>query len=384
MNKIKRLSVFIILSVLLSVGCSSIDKKEKFTLTEEQKQELFAKGPVEALKEAQASIDQGINAKFDYFAPKHLKQSKELFETASKFINDENKVLLDKIKNKGELTGSEQKKTEAFFRKVALVKQYIEDGQKIKGIIEVELKEVFKQNDRLKELKALSEFPSEFEDIQQEIREIISDVEVKKELYVFKTRANLLNNMKDLEAKIVIKNTIKPTKVVFGKIEDKDYDEFAPFTFNQAQKIFESSTLFIKKNPRDFEGVRKAGADALLAANHALYIAKEVEGLREVFDEDIEKIEKLVLKYEALLNRIREALSMHDVRDRSLYDQSIAIAEFARNKISTNVVDQSAIETKKEEDSPAIEETSTEEETEKNEATEATKEEKEEKTEENS
>ena len=62
MNKIKRLSVFIILSVLLSVGCSSIDKKEKFTLTEEQKQELFAKGPVEALKEAQASIDQGINA----------------------------------------------------------------------------------------------------------------------------------------------------------------------------------------------------------------------------------------------------------------------------------------------------------------------------------
>lgn len=113
-----------------------------------------------------------------------------------------------------------------------------------------------------------------------------------------------------------------------------DAKKLAPKTWKIAEDTLKQSTEFIQSYPRDEEGVKKAGLDALRASQHVFFVTKETLALKET---DKDSFENVVLDMENKLGRIALGLNHPDVRYMSLYDQSVVLGT-AAEVMSRNVV----------------------------------------------
>lgn len=280
--------------------------------------------PKDALALAEKDIDSAKKEALEYYAPIHLSQAEQCLKKAQSLLvkgTDPVAVIAETIK----------------------VRKMVEEGISTKQTILRQMSELFEQKQRLDKLKADVLMRDDYDDQLDNIKELILVIEKGEQESFEKKKKEYLGEMLALEIEVVKKKTLSEAIQVLQSAKKIDAKKLAPKTWKIAEDTLKQSTEFIESYPRDEEGVKKAGLDAIRASQHVFFVTKETFVLKET---DKDGFENVVLDMESKLDRIALGLNHPDVRHMSLYDQSVTLGT-AAEAMSRNVVTSGKKETHK-------------------------------------
>lgn len=271
--------------------------------------------PKEALALAEKDIDTAKKEALEYYAPLHLSEAEQCLKKAQSILvkgTDPVLAIAETIK----------------------VRKMVAEGLSTKQNVLRQMSDIFEQKQRLDQLKANVLLRDDYEDQLDNIKDLIIVIEKGDQAAFEKDKKEAMGEMLALEILVVKKKTLAEANEVLQSAKKADAKKLAPKTWKIAEDTLKQSTVFIESYPRDEEGVKKAGLDALRACQHALFVAKDTLVLKET---DKDGFENVVLDMESKLDRIALGLNHPDVRHMSLYDQSVTLGS-AAEVMSRNVV----------------------------------------------
>lgn len=280
--------------------------------------------PKDALALAEKDIDSAKKEALEYYAPIHLSQAEQCLKKAQSLLvkgTDSVAVIAETIK----------------------VRKMVAEGISTKQTVLRQMSEIFEQKQRLDKLKADVLMRDDYDDQIDNIKELILVIEKGEQESFEKKKKEYLGEMLALEIEVVKKKTLSEAIQVLQSAKKIDAKKLAPKTWKIAEDTLKQSTEFIQSYPRDEDGVKKAGLDALRASQHVFFVTKETFVLKET---DKDNFENVVLDMESKLDRIALGLNHPDVRHMSLYDQSVTLGT-AAEAMNRNVVIRGKKETPK-------------------------------------
>jgi hypothetical protein len=304
----KLLLIGVILSGFFLSGCSS----NKLATTEiehaAQKRALATNvTPEQAVAETRELISQAETDKLDYFTPMHFKNVQEVFESIEK-IQQSNEV-----KNKDIAVI-----TEAFKAQELLKKAYL-----AKAVIDNTLADVFSHQAILLAIGSKEQYPKTYGDIVEELNLLFKLIENNKVEQARKDKKNVLADMVELEINTLVKLYVLPAKIILEKADDKDADDYAEKTYEQAELSIERAVAFIKNYYRQHEDAKKFGHEAVIAAKRALNIGQLSSEMVRLSENDAEK---KALEFEKILALIIKGMKAEDLEGLTLREQAEALA----------------------------------------------------------
>lgn len=270
--------------------------------------------PKDALELAEKDIDSAKKEALEYYAPMHLSQAEQCLKKAQSLLvkgTDSVAVIAETIK----------------------VRKIVAEGITTKQTVLRQMSEIFDQKQRLDKLKADVLMRDDYDDQIDNIKELILVIEKGEQESFEKKKKEYLGEMLALEIEVIKKKTLSEAIQVLQSAKKIDAKKLAPKTWKIAEDTLKQSTEFIQSFPRDEEGVKKAGLDALRASQHVFFVTKETLVLKET---DKDSFENVVLDMENKLGRIALGLNHPDVRYMPLYDQSVTLGTAAET-MSRNV-----------------------------------------------
>lgn len=317
----------LVIAGILLTGCANNKIANTDILSQQAKEQASNSdlSPQEAILNAAKLIEQSQNDQLHFFAPLHYSAAQEALTEAQDLLNSKavNALVLEQT-----------------FKVDSLLKSAYTNKNNVFST----LKKSLSHKQILEELGSPEVLPEAFQDTVDDLKDLIKEIEGGFMDKALQGQAKLLSLMTEVEIATLKKQHLSPVESMIDKAESIDADEFAEKTFIQAEQALESATLFIEKNYSDRDGVRKNGLEALNAASHAYYIAQESTGLVELKRADAEN---KALYFESLLERINKSLGIENLNTKSLYDQSVLIAETVESfkKTKTNDVKPTTIDT---------------------------------------
>ncbi len=293
-------------SLLMASGCAN-NKIANTTLIEQQARDAATKtqmSPEEAVLEAAVQLNKATAEQLHFYAPLHIASAQDSLKDAQSLLR----------KGKPSINVIE----EAF-----KVSQLITDARKTKETVKTTLAKVLEHKAVLDELGVQQEQPKAYQAALNDIQDLIKEVEGGYIDKAIAGQADVLLSLTDVEVDTLKMRHLAPVEALMDKADDIDADEFAEATYAHAEKTLETSIQFIEQNYRDRQGVKQAGKEALRAAQHSFYVAKESALIVEL---DPERAEQRVLFVEELLERINLSLQQESVIGMSLRDQSATLA----------------------------------------------------------
>jgi hypothetical protein len=131
-------------------------------------------------------------------------------------------------------------------------------------------------------------------------------------------KAILLQQLHELEIKVVKYNTLKEANVVFKEVASIGGKRLAPKTFKQAEQALQQANAIIEKDVNDEQAIAEAAKNCEFAVFHALHVARAVAKLESLSQSDYETY---ILDLENKLHAIADALDYRDIRNHTLSDQ---------------------------------------------------------------
>ena len=296
----------IVLALSLS-GCMSqqIANTKHMDDTAQKQAAATTQTPQQICETASLAIANADKEELYFYAPLHLEQASDNLEDAQ-----------DQIKNK-------ETETEGV-KKCFKASELIESGLAIKVKVKSTLSDSLAELEMLKQVDSAKKYTDDIQDHRDDVMDIAKKIEAGKMNEAMQDQAELIKEMLELETDIVIDKNLTPVEVMLDKADDADADDLAEKTFEKAELELESAKKFIQSNYRDNAQVEAASAVAMRAAKHALYVALEVETLKELKPA---AAEKKVLYIESLLEHINKKLNVDVVIGNSLDEQSKIIGQ---------------------------------------------------------
>ncbi|MFV1873887.1 MAG: hypothetical protein ACMZ64_11260 [Oleiphilus sp.] len=296
-----------LLTITLLAGCAN-SKIANTDILSQQAKQLASQSdlsPQAAILASAKDIEQSRQDELHFFAPLHYGAAQEALTEAQSLLNSkaDNALVLEQT-----------------FKVSSLLKSAYTNKTTVLSALEKSL--AHKQV--LEELGSPEVLPDAFQDTVDDLKDLIKEIEGGFLDKAAKGQADLLSAMTDVEINTLKKQHLSQAESMLDKADSVDADDFAETTFEQAEQTLESATKFIEKNYSDRDGVRKTGLEALYAASHAYFIAKESAELIELKPSDAEK---KALYFESLLARINKSVGVENLSTMSLYDQSVRLAE---------------------------------------------------------
>jgi hypothetical protein len=301
------LGVFCIVAAVTGCSMNRLPNSAVLDKISIEQSKQSKQSPREALALAEKDIDTAKKEALEYYAPLHLSQAEQCLKKAQSLLvkgDDPVSTVAETIK----------------------VRKLVAEGLSVKQTVVRQMSDVFEQKNRLDQLKADVFMRDDYNDQIDNIKELILLIEKGEQESFEKTKREALGEMLALEVKVVKKKTLTEATLVLQDAKKIDAKKIAPKTWKIAEDTLKQSTAFIEAYPRNAEGVAKAGLDALRACQHALYVTKETQALR---DTDKEKFEDVILDMENKLERIALGLNHTDVRYMPLHNQSVELANAA-------------------------------------------------------
>lgn len=297
----------LIASGVLLTGCANNQIANTDILSQQAKEQAINStlSPQEAILNSAKLIEESQNAELHFYAPLHYKEAQEALTDAQNLLNSkaENTLILEQT-----------------FKVDRLLKAAYSNKKTVLST----LNKALSHKQVLEELGTPETLPEAYQDSIDDLKDLIKEIEGGFIDKALKGQAKLLSAMTEVEISTLKKQHLSAVESMIDKAESIDADEFAEKTFDQAEQALKSATVFIEKNYKDREAVRKNSLDALNAASHAYHIAKEASELVELKRADAEK---KALYFESLLERINKTIGIENLNTMSLYDQSVLMAK---------------------------------------------------------
>ncbi len=308
----KLFATSIIVSSIIFTGCASkVAVSDNITQAAAAEAEQATYSPELAIQEAETALTEAKGSDLTYFSPLHLKQATEALKDARIYLQAPPKDI----------------KNAALMSAIA-AKKYIEDAHKNKDKVTTVLAESLKQLSVLESISSQSILPEEFVDVKESLSDLIKDIEKGQVTDATNGQVSLMKEMTELEIDTLKKTHLGEAFAFLDKASENDADDYAPITYEKAEKALSGSIAYIEKNYSDREGVKEAGNVALLATKKAYYVALEAQKLLKMTEE---KSEQHVLDLYGLFNKIYKEISSTDIPPQKLY----SMAELLTQDVAT-------------------------------------------------
>lgn len=306
----------IAISLLASglIACGGAPKAPLVTLSAAEQAQYANKTPKEILAEASEEMKKAYAEEFKSYAPSALKNMEKALKSIQEGLKD------DKLPKNH------------FAVQLKVIKKGLEDGLTTKGNVKNQLANVYDYRAVLDELTASKLYPGDYDDIQDDIMDLVELIEEKKFEKARKDAVGVIEDMTELEVKIFKAMILTKPENLLDQADDKGAEGLIEKAFEEAEKAYERAEQIIERNVRDREEVKRLGDAALFYAKRAVWMVDEVIHLQSINRNDLGSVP---VEAEQRMKRIADALGHADVRDLSLAEQSNALAaaaEALRNK----------------------------------------------------
>lgn len=299
----KRLCLVMLVSGLMA-GCGGTVKPSAVTLTSLDEEKYANISPMQMTADAEALLKKAYAEEFNVYAPATLalmeKQVRDLAAQVQKGKADRQQSIL---MSKG-------------------VEQTFNSGKANKALVLSQLSDVWAQKKVLDELNASQSYPGDYKDAVEDIIDLVKYIEAGKPDKARGGTPGVLEDMQQLEIRIIKDQILTKAKTLIGEAEDKDGDDNAPKAFAEAEQAYERAKTLIETKPRDRDEIKRLGGLALFYAKRAVWMADEVAKLREIKPKEMEGI---ALEAERRQQKIAEGMQLGDIRDQSLTEQSATL-----------------------------------------------------------
>jgi len=232
-----------------------------------------------------------------------------------------------------ELAGDAQASIESSARVLSL----LDSALKNKARAQSALSPLFAQKAVLDEIKAGSVMSARYQREMKELRSLISMIEAGESDKVIDKSAGVLKSLQQLELDTMLRLHWQPANETLEKADDEDADTHAPATFSDAELQVEKAAQTIRRHYQDRALTESTGKEALRAAQHALYIAREAKNITRL---DSAQAEQAALEFEGYLHQLSMTLGAGDMRHMALKDQTLAIVQYAEEQARRNAAQQ--------------------------------------------
>lgn len=276
--------------------------------------------PEQAIENAYLALDKANQNELAFYTPLHFNGVQKSFDKIA-LLQKQQSIAKDASKDK-------QIITEAF-----KTQKLIDEAYQVKVNIEHLLVDALNHKLILDQLNSKKAFPKQYKNMNNDLVSLFKLIEQNRMDKALNNQVDLLEDMTELEIDTLVAIYVKPAKLILDKAEDFDADDYAEKTFNQAELSIKHAEAFIAANPRNIEGVKNVGDEALLAAKRALNVGQFAKSLVEL---DEERAEIKALEMEDLLGAIIQGFNANGLEGLTLEEQSQELAQLARvqaNKI---------------------------------------------------
>ena len=219
---------------------------------------------------------------------------------------------------------SNESKKEKVFNEVNRIDKMIDNAYKRKDLVNKNMSVTLNHFSTLKSLKSNIHYPGRFADLREDMLEIISEFDnvggmfsgAEVNLEAFRDAKELSQDMLRLEIDTVLKSEYIPSKIALNKMEDSDFNDFAPVTFRSVQSKLLELNRYIRSNHLNSEGIAKKKESVLFELDHLSHVSKEVNYL--IMEDNYEKI---ILNQEKKYLNLMSKLDMGDKRNKALRTQ---------------------------------------------------------------
>jgi hypothetical protein len=308
-----------LLSLSLLSGCAAqrIANEDSVTQATTEKVSELGNDSERALSQAEAAYATASSEDLSFYAPLHMEQIQQALKQARSH----------------ELAGDAQASIESSARVLSL----LDSALKNKARAQSALSPLFAQKAVLDEIKAGSVMSARYQREMKELRSLISMIEAGESDKVIDKSAGVLKSLQQLELDTMLRLHWQPANETLEKADDEDADTHAPATFSDAELQVEKAAQTIRRHYQDRALTESTGKEALRAAQHALYIAREAKNITRL---DSAQAEQAALEFEGYLHQLSMTLGAGDMRHMALKDQTLAIVQYAEEQARRNAAQQ--------------------------------------------
>jgi hypothetical protein len=308
-----------LLSLSLLSGCAAqrIANEDSVTQATTEKVSELGNDSERALSQAEAAYATASSEDLSFYAPLHMEQIQQALKQARSH----------------ELAGDAQASIESSARVLSL----LDSALKNKARAQSALSPLFAQKAVLDEIKAGSVMSARYQREMKELRSLISMIEAGESDKVIDKSAGVLKSLQQLELDTMLRLHWQPADETLEKADDEDADTHAPATFSDAELQVEKAAQTIRRHYQDRALTESTGKEALRAAQHALYIAREAKNITRL---DSAQAEQAALEFEGYLHQLSMTLGAGDMRHMALKDQTLAIVQYAEEQARRNAAQQ--------------------------------------------
>jgi hypothetical protein len=246
---------------------------------------------------------------------------------AEKLLGD-TKALLAKKPRKAEVISQ-----------VAKGDALLDKGQNIMAQVQKNFARELELKGLLDKFNAATVYPKDYENVMEDLADLIEKVEMGKADKIDKDKAALTKDMEALDVKTVQYAALHDADAINKDTKDKGGEKQAPATYAEALRVYQDALQRIAAAPHDEPAVKKASDEAMFAALHARYVNERVAALQKQVKTSVEAV---ALEEEKRLLAISTALGYIDLRDQPIDKQAQAIEAAANQLAATKDAKQKA------------------------------------------
>jgi len=306
-SNFKYLLLFLIATLLLS-GCMGLGSKatpSQKVLNGSSDEEMVTFDVDDGISDLSERIEGMKKDKVPFYVPNSYRLINKRFNWIVRYKEND---------------GSEER----LYKEIKKTDALIDGAYKRKKTIAGKLKETLNHYNTLLSLKSNVYFADRFEDLSDEMKDIINTYDATGGLFssneadmeAFEDVPELNHDMLTLEIDTVLAKEYLPVEIKLAQMEDNDFDDYAPITYRVAELKLIKFKSYIRLNHLNKSGIAKMKASLLFEYSHLQHLVVEVKYL---IDEDSN--EKVVLEQERKYLTLMNSLEIGDNRDKPLPQQ---------------------------------------------------------------
>jgi len=295
----------------------------------------------QSIDAADKAFEEGKELELNWYASEDFEEAKQALEKAKSYYA-EYEANPDEAMDK---TGffSSTTNIEATEESLSIFTAKIASAKATRTLVQTTLTEAFDNREYLKTIDADQHFPDLVKALDKELKDLIDDIADDKTERAIASQAELVAKQRALEVKTITKVYLTKAQESFQALNNTNAKQVAPKSFSEASSTLTEALAFVATAPKQLEQIEEKANLSLFYTKRAELIADEVKQLRSLQQKPQEH-ESYILRIEALLSPIQEALGSKDARNLSFEEQTKALEDFVAQNLSDDETAEKALQ----------------------------------------
>jgi len=295
----------------------------------------------QSIDAAEKAFEEGKELELNWYASEDFEEAKQALEKAKSYYAEYEANPDEAIDKTGFFSSTTN--IEATEENLSIFTAKIASAKATRTLVQTTLTEAFDNREYLKTIDADQHFPDLVKALDKELKDLIDDIADDKTERAIAGQAELVAKQRALEVKTITKVYLTKAQESFQALNNTNAKQVAPKSFSEASSTLTEALAFVASAPKQLEQIEEKANLSLFYTKRAELIADEVKQLRSLQQKPQEH-ENYILRIEALLSPIQEALGSKDARNLSFEEQTKALENFVAQNLSDDETAEKALQ----------------------------------------